>query len=260
MKIVFFGSTELGYKCCEALIQNNENVVGIFTIPKKFKISYSKNKVDNVLHADFHTLGRKYNIPVIGVEGMNDKVLDEVRKLAPDFLLAVGWYYMIPKNIREMLPLGSAGIHASLLPKYRGGAPLVWAMINGEKKTGVTLFYFDEGVDTGDIIDQVEFEILPDDNIRHLLQKAEISCISMVKRAMPKIANQSTDRIQQNNDEASSYAQRKPEDGLINWEWDPVRIKNFIKAQTKPYPGAYTIQNGLKITIWEADIEKILEE
>src|SRR6266542_7095211 len=120
MKIVFFGSTELGYECCEKLILGGQKVVGIFTIPKEFRISYSPGKpIKNYLFRDFTELGSKYKIPVFTVEGKLSDYANEVDAMKPDFMLAAGWYYMIPKSIRQIAAKGCAALHASLLPKYR---------------------------------------------------------------------------------------------------------------------------------------------
>jgi methionyl-tRNA formyltransferase len=254
MRIVFFGASELGYQCCEALLEMGQNVVGIFTIPQQFKISYSKDKpVNNVLFRDFHQLGKAYNIPVIDVEGKMGEYYEQLAALQPDFLLVIGWYYMIPKNLRELAAKGCAGIHASLLPKYRGGAPLVWAMINGETTTGISFFYFSDGVDDGELIAQVKFAIEPEDTIKNLLEKTQKASLEVVKEYVPKIAEGTAPKLPQVG-EPTYVPQRKPEDGLIDWTWDKEKIKRFIKAQTKPYPGAFTIINGKKVTIWDADI------
>lgn len=255
MRIVFFGASELGYKCCEMLINRGHNVVGIFTIPKTFSISYSKDKpITNVLHKDFQSLGEEYRIPVYSVEGNMASYYEKIKSLNPDFLLVIGWYYMIPKSIREIATKGCAGIHASLLPKYRGGAPLVWAIINGEKDTGISFFYFEDGVDDGDIIAQRSFPIEDNDTIADLLKKVEYSSLAVLEEYVPLIGQGKATRITQNNSLATYVPQRKPEDGEINWDWEPDRIKNFIRAQTKPYPGAYTVINRKKIIIWDADI------
>jgi methionyl-tRNA formyltransferase len=255
MRIVFFGATELGYKCCRLIIEKElAEIVGIFTMPRQFNISYAATPVTNLLHKDFHKFEEKYKIPVIEVTGKMHRYKKPLQALHPDFLLVVGWYYMISKSLRQIAPLGCAGIHASLLPKYRGGAPLVWALINGEEKAGVSLFYFEDGVDDGDIIAQEKFQIDEEDTIKDVMLKATDASLSLIKKNIPLITDGSAPRIPQNHTDATYVPQRKPEDGLIDWSWDSKRIHNFIRAQTKPYPGAYTIINDKKILIWDANI------
>jgi methionyl-tRNA formyltransferase len=258
VKIVFFGATELGYKCCRLIIEKKlAEVTGIFTIPREFKISYTKTTVKNVLYANFFDFKKEHDIPVIEITDKMAAYKHEIEEFKPDFMLAIGWYYMIPKSIRELAPKGCTGIHASLLPKYRGGAPLVWAIINGEAETGLTFFYLDEGIDDGDIIAQKKFSIEPEDTIRELIVKTTDAALSVIKEYLPKISDGTAPRIKQDHSKATVVPQRKPEDGLIDWNWDSKRIKDFIRAQTKPYPGAYTVIEGKKITIWDAEITEI---
>lgn len=255
MNIIFFGASKLGFNCCKFILENKlANIIGIYTVPESFNISYSPVPVKNVNYADFSFFAKEYSVKVNVVENKITDYFEEIKNLNPDFILVIGWYHKVPAVIRNIPPLGCAGLHASLLPKYRGGAPLVWAIINGEKKSGITFFYFDEGIDSGDIIAQQEFEILDEDNISTVINKAEVAALNLLKINLPLIASGNAARIKQNENEATYYPQRKPEDGEINWQWDTVKIKNFIRAQTKPYPGAYTIINNKKIIIWEANI------
>jgi methionyl-tRNA formyltransferase len=258
MRIVFFGASELGYRCCEELILAGFEIAGLFTVPRQFNISYSPDKpVTNVLYKDFHELGEKYKIPVVSIVDKIGSYINELNDMKPDFILVIGWYHMIPKSMRNIALKGCAGIHGSLLPKYRGGAPLVWAMINGEKRTGVTFFYFEDGVDCGNVIDQIAFDIEETDTIKEVLKKATEGSIELVIKNIPLLAAGTAASIKQDESKATLFPQRKPEDGLIDWTWDSQRIKSFIKAQTKPYPGAFTILNGKKIKIWDADISDI---
>jgi methionyl-tRNA formyltransferase len=257
MRTLFFGATDFGYKCCEFVIENSlTEITGIFTIPESFRISYSDSLVKNYTYRDFSEIGEKYNIPVTEVTQKMSFYTDEIKSFKADFILVAGWYYKIPAEIINSVSKGCAGFHSSLLPKYRGGAPLVWALINGETETGITFFYFDEGTDTGDIIAQKKILIAEDDNIKTLTDKTTAAAFEILREFIPMIANGTAPRIKQDHSQATYYPQRKPEDGLIDWSWEPQRIKNFIRAQTKPYPGAFTIINGKKVIIWDADIEK----
>jgi methionyl-tRNA formyltransferase len=255
MRIVFFGATELGYKCCEYMIDNKiGTVVGIFTSPCEFNISYSKTPVRNVLYSNFKIIADKFKIPLVEVKDKMHLYYEQLRSLNPEFIVVAGWYYMIPKKLRCLASNGCAGLHASLLPKYRGGAPLVWAMINGETKSGVSLFLFGDGVDSGDILAQKSFIIDDNDTIKEVIGKATEASLEILKKYVPKIADGTVVRTAQNQKDATYVPQRTPGDGLINWSWEAKDIRNFIRAQTKPYPGAFTIRNGNKLIIWEADV------
>lgn len=261
MRIVFFGASRLGYLCCEQLLKMNETVQCIFTIPEEFNIKYkhepSSKVVKNYLYRDLSILGEQFGVPVYKINQNISDFQETISKLQPDFILVVGWYYQIPKKILSIPRKGAAGIHASLLPKYRGNAPLVWAMINGEPETGISLFYFDEGVDTGDIIAQKKIQIEENDTIKELLEKVEIASVQVLADEIPRIANGTASRTKQNHELATSFPKRTPEDGKIDWNWDKKRIENFIKAQTKPYPGAFTIIGDKKVTIFGAEIDEV---
>ena len=255
MKIAFFGASSMGYTCCQALLDAGHEIVAIFTIPKEFNISYSPGKpVNNVLHKDFNVLGSQYDIPVFEVNQNIKDFTESLEILKPDFILAIGWYYMIPKKILNIAWKGAAGIHASLLPKGRGNAPLVWALINGEQQTGITFFYFADGVDNGDIIGQRKILINENETIKTLLEKVETESKSLLLEFMPLIAENKVKARVQDDSAATYYPKRSPEDGFIDWKKSSKEIDRFIRAQTKPYPGAFTIIENKKIIIWDATI------
>jgi methionyl-tRNA formyltransferase len=258
MELLFIGATTFGLKCLKLLSKmESVKVKGIISNDQTFKISYNAKGVTNYLYADFDTFATENNIPFYRLkESMREQgIADFIRSCAPDFCIVAGWYHKIPKEYLNLLKF--AGLHASLLPDYSGGAPLVWALINGEKKTGITFFLLDEGVDSGDIIGQKEVEIEEDDNIRTLYEKIELLGLDLLTEYIPKIADGTAVYKRQDHSKRRAFPQRKPEDGLINWDWSTRQIKNFIRAQTKPYPGAYTLIQGKKITIWEADVESL---
>jgi methionyl-tRNA formyltransferase len=232
-----------------------EDIVGIFTIPKEFRISWSPDKpVVNVRYKDFKRISEAYNTPVVEVTKKlsSAEYVEVLKEWKPDFILVAGWYYMVPRVIREIPPLGCAGLHASLLPKYRGGAPLVWAIINGEKETGITLFYLADGVDDGDIIGQKKIFITLKDDIKTVYEKIEDATLTLLEETLPKIKEGKMVPIKNEIEKGSIFRQRKPEDGLINWNSSSLDIYNFIRAQTYPYPGAFTFFKEERLTIWKA--------
>jgi methionyl-tRNA formyltransferase len=258
MKIIFFGASSLGYSCCYELLKAGHEIVALFTIPKEFNISYSPDKpVSNVLYRDFNQLGIQFNIPVYEVNQNIKDYITIVEEIQPDFILAIGWYYMLPNKIIKSANKGAAGIHASLLPKGRGNAPLVWSLINGDTKTGVSFFYFSDGVDNGDIIEQIEIEINEDETIKSLLDKVEIASIEILLKSIPLIEKNLVTPIPQDHSLATIYPKRSPEDGLIDWNKSAKEITRFIRAQTKPYPGAFTYINDKKVVLWDATIEDL---
>lgn len=262
MRTVFLGASRLGCACCRALLEAGKEIVRIYTLPAEFSIKYAgedRRRVRNVLHADLRELGQEFGVPVTVVEGKLADHLAELREAAPDFMLAIGWYHLIPEPVLALPPKGVAGIHASLLPKYRGNAPLVWALIEGETETGVTLFYFGEGVDAGDILGQRAFPIEAPDTIADLLEKAAEASRALVLETYDAIADGSAQVVPQDHSRATVYPARSPADGEIDWSWPAGRIRNFIRAQTRPYPGAFTVIGGKKVTIWDATVEEAEE-
>lgn len=180
---------------------------------------------------------------------------ETIAELSPDLCIVVGWYWVLAHELLRMVSEGWLGIHASLLPKYRGGAPLVWAIINGETESGVSLFYFDEGMDTGDIAAQKRFKIGFEETIADVLHKVEALSVEMIRETYPLLITGTTHRIPQDHSQATYAAVRKPIDGQIDWHLAGIQIYNFIRAQTHPYPGAFChLSSGDTVRIWRAKV------
>ena len=259
MKIILLGCTKFSEEILLMLLQRKFKISAIFTIPPKFKISYSKKEVTNYNYSDLKTIAGKFYIKTYTVNSRPGKTIGDyqkiIAKISPDVIIAAGWYYMVPKKIRDIPTYGAWGIHASLLPNYAGGAPLVWAMINGEKKTGVTLFKLDKGVDDGDIIAQKAFPIEFDDTIKEVYEKATESSKELLALAL---RNPRRLRFKpQNREGMRVYSQRTPADGRIDLTKSAREIYNFIRAQSAPYPGAFIeTRDGKKIYIEKAMMVK----
>lgn len=253
MNIVFIGASTFGLRCLDACLEAADvSVVGIVTAPQTFAISYRQTGVTNVLHADFVTVAQARHIPVEVLKGaMNDSaLLDAVTVWNPDAFVVAGWYHMIPRRWRALAP--AFGLHASLLPDYSGGAPLVWAMINGETRTGITLFQMDDGVDSGLIAAQAEEAIRPDDTIASLYARIEERGLEVLRETLPGLARGTLVTRAQDESKRRIFPQRGPEDGRIEWTQDVACLDRFIRAQTRPYPGAFTTLNEKPFHIWSA--------
>ena len=258
IKYAFFGATNYSKELLKGLLDENLKPSAIFSIPEKFNISYSEKKVKNTNYADLRVIANEYNInyyEIDSVEGKKTKDYNNIiKELDLDLLLILGWYYMIPKSTRELTKYGAWGIHASLLPKYAGGAPLNWAIINGEKETGVTLFRMEDGVDDGDIIKQKSFMIEYKDTIKEVYEKATVASKSILKEVLEDI--EQVEFRPQNKSKIEIYPQRKPDDGEIDMTKKPEEIYDFIRAQSSPYPGAFIkLSDGKKLIIERARIE-----
>jgi methionyl-tRNA formyltransferase len=256
MRVVFVGSSGFGLRCLEACGQfPNIELVGIVTAPQTFSISYQRDGMTNVLYADVQRFGETHQIPVKILEHrMNDsKLIGEVSKWNPDMFLVVGWYHMIPRKWRDLAP--AYGLHASLLPDYSGGAPLVWAIINGETKTGITLFQMDDGVDSGLIAGQKEESIRVTDTIATLYSRIEERGLELLLEKLPQLIQGTIKLRHQDESKRNIMPQRSPEDGLIDWRRDSVSIDRFVRAQTRPYPGAFSTLDSKPLHIWQACVD-----
>lgn len=251
MRVLFVGSTQLGAACIEAIKDvDSIEICGIITAPEQFQISYAPNGIRNVLHAGFSRIAEQIGCPILILEGkMSSGTLRrDVELLSPDCIFVVGWHHMIPKSWLRKWP--TFGIHASLLPDYAGGAPLVWAMIEGQKWVGVTLFQFDDGIDSGPIVSQQRIRIRRSDDIASVLKKVERASVVLSIQEVPQLLSPESTRRKQDLSNRKIYPQRRPEDGLITDLMTVKQIRNFVRAQTRPYPGAFVEIDGERLTIW----------
>ncbi len=256
MKVVVLSSTQFGYQCIENGILKTPEVTlcGVLTTPRD--IAFSRGKPLHVsTHADFLKLGARCNFEVVESGGpfTSEIYRQHLDRWQPDLVLVLGWYYIVPTVIIESVPFGCMAIHASLLPKYRGMAPITWAIINGEKETGVSLFYLEKGVDTGDIVAQKSIAIERADTVGSVYARVTDISIDILKEYLPLIARGKAPRIPQDHDRATIFPRRNPEDGLIDWSLPVKKICDFIRAQTRPYPGAFCYYEKRKLYIWSAD-------
>ena len=166
-----------------------------------------------------------------------------------EILLSVNYIFLIEEDLIKFPNKYSINIHGSLLPKYRGRSPHIWAIINNEKKTGISAHLIDSGCDTGDILEQIEIEICDDDTGAMLLQKFHENYLPIIKKVIEKIDNNQILCKKQDHSKSTFFGKRTPEDGLIDWNWQKERIFNWVRAQAFPYPGAFTYLEGIKLTI-----------
>jgi methionyl-tRNA formyltransferase len=231
-----------------------EQVVGIFTTPASFEISYSTQPVNVATHRSFDGLAQENNIPLLTVTEKLGSYADKLREMQPDLVLVSGWYHLIPQTMLSIPRLGCIGFHPSLLPKYRGGAPVNWTIINGEREAGMSMFYFDNGVDSGDLIGQARVSIDDRDTIATLYEKINQATLELIREMVPKLKDGTAPRLKQDESQATYFPQRSPEDGLIDWGRPARAIYDWVRAQTTPYPGAFTYLDNQKIVIWAAEL------
>ena len=254
MRVGLLSSTAFGRRClAEGILPVPEvSLAGVLTTPPQIEISYSDRPVPISAHAAFDDLADRAGAEVMTLDGAPTAAtyLHVVERWGIELLLALGWYYLVPKSVLAAVPRGALGIHASLLPKYRGGAPIPWAIINGERETGATLFHLDEGVDSGDIVMQHRFPIEAEDTCATVYDKATVASVTMLREALPLLESDAAPRHPQDESAATQYPQRSPADGRIDWDEPAPRIHDFVRAQTRPYPGAFTTHGDGRLTVW----------
>lgn len=253
-RILFIGASKLSESMLAELIPESQyNIAGILTNKEFFSISYSTNQVRNYNYSDLADFAIKYHIPFYRMQEnlQEQNLLNWIETLAFDVILVVGWYHMIPKSwLKKFVCLG---LHASMLPAYRGGAPLVWAILNGEKQTGVTLFRLNSQVDAGRILLQESFPIDDDEDIADILVKAEHASKILVRKLL---SNWDYMDFAYSEDQVTNeiYPQRSPSDGQIEDFTNAKDVVNFVRAQTRPYPGAFLKVEDATMHIWKCKL------
>jgi len=256
MSIVFFGTTDTGWHCLDRMVRTGLPVRGIVTAPPEFEISYAPGKVRNLRHRSFQNFEAEWNIPVLPfTRRFEETIVETLASWQPRLFVVIGWYHLIPSRVRALAPLGAVGIHWSLLPKYRGGSPLVWAMLNGEQETGASLFYLEDQVDAGKIIAQRRVPIARHEQVADLIRKLNEASTRLVVEFIPQILAGTATAWEQEEAAASFFPPRAPAQGRIDWHWPARRIYDFIRAQTLPYPCAFTYYHGHRIRIVKASLQ-----
>ena len=243
MKIVFMGTPEFSKPILEALIENYD-VELIVTQPDR----YLGNKV---IEPVIKKVGIEHNIKVFQPQKIR-KEYEEITKLNPDMIITCAYGQIIPKELLESPKYGAINIHASLLPKLRGGAPIHHAIIDGYDKTGITIMYINDKMDEGDIILQKETQITDEDTTETLHDRLSLIGRDLILEAIPKIVK-GVKRIKQNEEEATYGYNISREDEKINFEKTKRQIFNQIRGLNS-YPGAYTTYNNKILKVWKSKI------
>ncbi len=199
----------------------------------------------------------KNEIPIfIGSPRKNDPSCF-LQQFKTDVIFSINYLFIVEENILNHPDLYAINLHGSLLPKYRGRTPHVWAIINGEKETGITAHIMEMGCDTGDIVLQDIIQIGVNNTGADILNEFKTIYPKMIFKLISQIKNNQLKRIKQNNCKATYFGKRTPRDGQINWNWHKERIYNWIRAQAYPYPGAYTVLRNQTITIDQVNFSEL---
>jgi methionyl-tRNA formyltransferase len=243
VRVVYLGSQEIGARCLQVVLDQGHDVVGVGT----FEPGSHETWQDDVARiAEERGLLR-----IRGRRFRTRRAVEELRELAPDILFAIGWRWILPDSVLAIPPKGCLGIHGSLLPRGRGFAPVNWALLRDEPRTGPTLFYFDDGTDTGDIVGQSPFDLTDDDDAATVRGRLADASVALLAEHLPGLADGTAPRIVQPKTGATYGPRRRPEDGLIDWGHAPRELFNWVRGLTRPYPGAFTFLGGREVRIWK---------
>jgi methionyl-tRNA formyltransferase len=250
-RILFMGTPEFAVPSLELLVEKAYPVVGVVTQPDR-----PKGRGQRLVASPAKETAERHGLTVYQPEKVRaPEFLEIFRGLAPDMVVLVAFGQILPKGIIEGPPMGCINVHPSLLPKYRGAAPINWVLIRGDRTTGISIMKMDEGVDSGDILLQEETIIEPDETYDHLHDRLAVLGAQCLLRTLEGLADGTTRRIPQDHSLATLAPRLMKESGLIRWE-NPARdIAHFV-AGFSSVPGAYTYLDGKVLKVYSAEAEE----
>lgn len=235
LKIVFFGTPEFAVESLDAIIKNDFNVVGAVTMPDKIA-----GRGHKLYQSDVKRYAVEHNLPLLQPEKLkSEEFLKSLKNLGADLFIVIA-FRMLPREVWQMPRLGTFNLHASLLPKYRGAAPINRAVMNGDKETGVTTFFLKHEIDTGDMIMQRKIEILPEDNVGDVHDKLMHLGAEMVVETVNAILDGTLTTTPQPTGEFTPAPKIFKEDCHIDWSKPATEIHNHVRGLS-PYPAAWTV-------------------
>ena len=247
MRTVWVSFDTVGRNCLEAAAEVGAEIVGIVTLPGPIDPSRSGQCAFD------EAAGRHGAVLVEAADVNADATLDAVRALEPELVFVVGWSQLVREPFIALAAEGVFGMHPTLLPRHRGRAPIPWALLSGLARTGVTLFEIvDTTADSGAIVGQRVVEIAEDDTAETLFERISDAHVGLIREYVPQLLARTAPRIPQDPRRASAWPKRTPADGIIDWETRAPYLYDWVRAQTRPYPGAFTFLGDEKVVVWRA--------
>ncbi|MEV4185940.1 methionyl-tRNA formyltransferase [Streptosporangium canum] len=250
MRVVMFGYQTWGHRTLQALLDSGHDVALAVTHPRSDH-AYEKIWSDSVAE-----LAEAHGVPVLLRNRPDDELLLALKEVQPDLIVANNWRTWIPPQIFTLPRYGVLNVHDSLLPAYAGFSPLIWALINGEKEVGVTAHMMNAELDAGDIVVQRAIPVGPRDTATDLFHRTVDLIAPVVAESLDLIASGRTDWTPQDRSKASFFHKRSIEDGNIDWTWPAEDIERLVRAQSDPYPNAFTYYKGERVRILKASVSK----
>jgi methionyl-tRNA formyltransferase len=245
-RILFFGYSEVGHECLSLLLERGDDVVALYT--------HEDNPHEKIWFKTPAMAARAKGVPVFTPEKLTtSEVLAQIEALRPDLILSVYYRNMISTRILALARLGAWNMHGSLLPKYRGRAPINWAVLHGEPRIGMTLHRMDKAPDAGAIVDQEGVDIGPRDTAEQAFRKVLPCARRVLARQIDALLAGTARETPQDESQATYFGGRRPEDGRIDWNRSSRDIFNLIRAVTDPYPGAFTDVGSSRLMVWWAE-------
>lgn len=248
MKSILIGSVGSSKAILEEMIRIQFPIDMVFSLDEEFSTNVSG-------YYPLHKLAEDNNIFYKKFRKINDQEnIDIIKQINPDYIFIIGLSQLISKDLINLPKKGAIGFHPTPLPKFRGRAAIVWQILLGVQETKCSLFFIDEGIDSGDILGQEPYLIEDNDYASDVLKKCHVAFKKLIAKTLPELVKGEIEPIRQNEDEATYLLKRSPEDGRINWSQPSEKIQRLIRAVSKPYPGAFSEYEGnAKIIFWKAD-------
>lgn len=248
MKVVFMGTPDFSVPSLQALIDHGYDVVGVFTQPDR-----PKGRGGKVQMSPVKELALKHNIPVFQPQKIRRDGVEDLRSLTPDVCITAAFGQILSQEVLDVPVMGTVNVHASLLPKHRGAAPVQWTVLQGDAVTGVTTMLTDKGIDTGDMLLKAEVSIHPEDTAGTLLERLSHVGADLLIETLQKLKAGNCPREKQNEDEMTYDPMLNKEMGLLHFEETAVQCVNRVRAMS-PWPCAYApIQEGV-LKVWRAKV------
>ncbi|MBS9523084.1 methionyl-tRNA formyltransferase [Litoribacter ruber] len=249
LRIIYMGTPEFAVPSLDILVENGWNVVAVITAPDR-----PKGRGQKLIPSPVKEAALKHNLPVLQPTNLKDpEFIEELRSYKADLQIVVA-FRMLPEAVWNMPSKGTFNLHASLLPNYRGAAPINWAIINGEKETGVTTFFLKHQIDTGNLIFQEKETILPEDNVGTLYERLMEKGSRLVLKTVEAIQEGTVEPVPQDESKALHEAPKIfKETCMIDWNQPAEKIHNLIRGLS-PYPAAWTEINGKTCKIFASEI------
>lgn len=243
------GTPDFAVPSLEMLVKEGYEVVAVITQPDK-----PKGRGNKMTAPPVKEFALKHQIKVLQPEKIKTpEFIDQIRAFKPDLLITAAYGKILTKELLEVPVYGCINVHGSLLPAYRGAAPINWAVIKGEKKTGITTMYTDVGVDTGDMLLKKELEIGSDMTVGELHDKMSVLGAEVLMETLTALINGTLQRIPQEDSQSSYAPMMNKELGHIDWNKSALEIHNLVRG-TDPWPGAYTFLLGNRMRVWKTSL------